>query len=84
MRYGICLVALSLVAAASPLSATQPDPGVGMGAPLAPPDARYCLHVGPLTGSLVETVECWTREEWVDQDVNIDKEWAKEGVAVLA
>ena len=31
-----------------------------------------------------ETVQCWTRAEWLDQDVDIDKEWAKEGVSVIA
>jgi hypothetical protein len=41
------------------------------------------MHVEPVTGSLVETVQCWTRAEWAEQDVDVDREWAKEGVAVL-
>lgn len=82
------IVALGMFVAASPVSAatSQPDPGMDAptaGAPSAPPEARYCLRVEPQTGSRIESVECWTREEWADADVDVDKEWAQEGVRVL-
>jgi uncharacterized protein YjhX (UPF0386 family) len=32
----------------------------------------------------VETVQCWTRDEWAYQDVDVDKAWAKDGVRVEA
>ena len=62
-------------------------------APAGSADTRYCLRVGPYTGSRLETVQCWTRQQWAeqcDQDdwpwvrqcVDVDKEWAKEGVGV--
>ena len=81
MAHKIFAVALSMIVATSPVSAAnlQPTPTA---APPASADAKYCLHVEPVTGSLVETVQCWTRDEWVEQGVDVDKEWAKEGVAV--
>ncbi|HEX8466265.1 MAG TPA: hypothetical protein VF620_00495 [Allosphingosinicella sp.] len=72
-----------LILAASPAPA-QPSGRDNMtGAPEAGPNARYCLRVEPVTGTLVERVRCWTREQWVEQGVDIDKEWAKEGVTVI-
>lgn len=79
----LVLVAFSMIFAASPLSAGYPETAPARPAPEAGPDARYCMHVEPVTGSLVETVQCWTRAEWAEQDVDVDREWAKEGVAVL-
>lgn len=73
-----------MVAAASPLPAAQPETDVQAGAPEAGPDARYCLRVEPFTGSNIERIKCWTRQQWADQGVDVDKEWAKEGVAVKA
>jgi hypothetical protein len=82
------IAALSLIIPASPLVA-QPDtgpivPAAAATAPAGTPDTRYCMHVDPNTGSLVETTECWTRAEWAEQGVDVDKEWAREGVRVLA
>ena len=53
------------------------------GAPQASPDALYCLRVEAVTGTRLETVQCWTRAEWAENEVDVDKDWAKEGVAVL-
>jgi hypothetical protein len=78
------LVALSTIIAASAASTAQPELTQGVGAPPAPPEARYCLWVEPQTGSRLESVECWTREEWAEADVDVDKDWAKEGVKVIA
>ena len=83
MALKLSAIALSLmVVAASPLSAAQPESDLRAGAPEAGPDARYCLRVDPLTGSNIERIMCWTREQWAEQGVDIDKEWAREGVAV--
>ena len=41
------------------------------------------MHIEAITGSRVELVECWTRAEWADQGVDVDKDWAKEGVRVI-
>jgi uncharacterized protein YjhX (UPF0386 family) len=41
------------------------------------------MRVEPHTGSRLETVECWTREQWAMADVDLDKEWPKEGVRVI-
>ena len=67
------------------LVAMQPAADVApQAAPAAPPEAKYCLRVEPHTGSRLETIECWTREEWAAADVDVDQEWAKEGVRVIA
>jgi hypothetical protein len=80
------ILALGTMLIASPLAAqpdTQPIVLAATGtAPAGAPGTRYCMHVDPLTGSLVQTVQCWTREEWADQGVDVDKEWAKNGVKV--
>jgi hypothetical protein len=83
MAYGKLIVALSMFAAASPLAATQPEELPMIGAPAAGPDARYCMRV-ELTGNVVEPVRCWTREKWAEQGVDVDKEWAREGIRVIA
>ena len=82
MALKLSAIALSLILAASPLAATQPEADVAAGAPEAGPDALYCLRVDPFTGSRIERIKCWTREQWADQGVDVDKVWAKDGVAV--
>lgn len=79
MAHRISVIAFGMIVAASPASATQTT-----GAPAASPDAKYCMRVEPVTGSRLETVECWTRAEWADQGVDVDRDWAKEGVRVIA
>ncbi|MEO8547349.1 MAG: hypothetical protein ABI422_03165 [Sphingomicrobium sp.] len=78
------VVALGMIVAASPLAAAQPQPTPWGGAPAAPADARYCLRVAPITGSRLETVACETRDGWAQLEVDVDKEWAEEGVRVIA
>jgi hypothetical protein len=86
MAHKELVVALSLIFAASPASAAaQPDwtpikPVVTATAPTGGPETKYCMRVDPNTGSLIETVECWTRQEWAEQGVDVDKEWPREGV----
>ena len=52
-------------------------------APSAGPNALYCLRIEAITGSRLEQVRCWTRDEWTGQGVDLDKEWPKEGVRVI-
>jgi hypothetical protein len=80
MAHKELFVALGMMLA-MPAVAAQPEPNPEMGAPAAGPDAKYCMHV-ELTGNVIEPVKCWTREQWAEQGVDVDKEWAKEGVAV--
>ena len=82
MAHRSWMFALGLAALAAPLSANDPRPAPPP-APEAGPNARYCMKVEPMTGSRIETVRCWTREEWAYQGVDVDKDWAKEGVAVI-
>lgn len=72
-----------IVVAVSPVLAQSDDRDNMAGAPAAGPEARYCLRVEPVTGTLVERVRCWTRAQWVEQGVDVDREWAKEGVSVI-
>jgi hypothetical protein len=54
-----------------------------MGAPAAPPGARYCLRVDPTVGSRMETIRCETRADWAAMEVDVDAEWARWGVRVV-
>ena len=84
MAYKQMLAVLSMIAGASPLpaAASRAEPRTAV-APEAPPDARYCLRVDPITGSRMETVQCRTRDEWAGLEVDVDQEWADNGVRVL-
>lgn len=73
-----------IVVAVSPVLAHVPEPDDMAGAPAAGPDARYCLRVEAGTGTRLERIRCWTREQWTELGVDVDKEWAKEGVRVIA
>jgi len=76
------IVALSLIAAASQppmddaVSARIPPPGT--------PETKYCLRMDPLPGSRIETIWCKTRDEWAELEINLDEEWAENGVRVIA
>jgi hypothetical protein len=73
------LVALALAA--------MPLPPASSGAPPIPPPGtpytRYCLRMDPVIGSRIETIQCRTREEWADLDIDLDHEWAQNGVGVV-
>ena len=83
MAHKELVVALSIFVATSPVSAASPERAPAIPAPTESVDARYCMHVEAFTGSLIETIRCWTRAEWAEQGVDVDKEWAKEGVTVI-
>lgn len=72
-----------IVVAVSPVLAQPAERDAMTGAPPAGPDARYCLRVEPVTGTRVERIRCWTRERWAGLGVDVDKEWAREGVRVI-
>ncbi len=82
MAYKAFVVALSVISATSAGSAQSPEPRP-MTAPPGTAETRYCMRVEAVTGSRIETVRCWTRAEWGEQDVDVDQEWAKEGVRVI-
>jgi uncharacterized protein YjhX (UPF0386 family) len=41
------------------------------------------MRIEAMTGSRIEEVRCWTRAEWAEQEVDVDKDWPKEGVRVI-
>jgi hypothetical protein len=65
------VLALGMIVAASPLSATSQGPEPATGAPVGTPETRYCMHIEAITGSRIE------------QGVDVDKDWAKEGVRTI-
>lgn len=78
MAFHLFAVALSFASAA-----LQSNP-----APLtAPPgtaETRYCLKVDPLVGSRIETIQCRTRDEWAALEIDVDQEWAENGVRTIS
>jgi hypothetical protein len=84
MAHKALVLVLGMIVAASPVMAATSEPPPTTPAPAGSAETRYCLHVAPVTGSLVETVQCWTRDEWAEQDVDIDQVWAKDGVRIEA
>ena len=87
MAYKGLMTALIIIGAASPISAAisvaQPETTAETAAPEAPPNALYCLRTEPITGTRLGTIACLTREEWAEGDVDVDKEWAADGVRVI-
>ncbi len=83
-------LALGMIVAASPLAA-QPDSGpidtINEGpltttAPPGGPDTKYCMRI-VLTGHVMDPVRCWTRAEWAEQGVDVDRDWHDEGVRII-
>lgn len=81
MAHKYSLIALGLIAVASPasVSAQFADPPLNISAEAAADGKIYCMHVD-VTGTVAQRVECWTRAEWADQGVDVDKEYPKNGV----
>lgn len=77
------VLALGMIVAASPVSATNQDQNLTMGAPAGTAETRYCMRIEAITGSRIEELKCWTREEWAENGVDVDKDWAKEGVRTI-
>ena len=78
-------IALGMIAAATPATASvqDPAPAPAFGAPAGTPDTLYCMRIEAIIGSRLEEVKCWTRQQWADNEVDVDKDWAEEGVAVI-
>jgi hypothetical protein len=78
-------MAHALWIAVAAMSAALPQPAGGSGgAPPEAPGARYCLRVDPIIGTRIETIQCRTRADWVDLGLDVDQEWAQNGVGVIA
>jgi len=77
------VLTLGMMAAAAPLSAAVQDPVPSTGAPPGGPETKYCMHIEAITGSRIEKVKCWTRAEWAERDVDVDQDWAREGVRTI-
>jgi hypothetical protein len=74
------VLALSVIAAATPVWAAREDrPTV---APMGTSETRYCMRIAVSTGTLIEQTKCWTREQWANRGVDVDKDWPKEGVRI--
>ena len=82
MAHKAVIAAFSMMAFAAPALASHPEHDPSAAAPQASENAQYCLNI-EITGSRVEKVLCLTRQEWVDQDVDVDQEWAENGVRVI-
>ena len=81
MAHRKLIAALGLMVAAAAAPATTPDSDL-MAAPPGTPATRYCMRIEPLSDSRIEQIRCWTRAEWAEQGVDVDRDWAKEGVRV--
>lgn len=82
MTFKAMITVVGLTLAAASVSAAASGQGELSTAPPAEPGARICLRLEAITGTRLEVVRCWTRQEWAEQGVDVDKEWPKEGVAV--
>lgn len=70
------VLAMGMIAAALPV------PAAGQ-APAGTPATKYCMRIEAVTGSRIEELKCWTRDEWAERGVDVDKDWAKEGVRTV-
>lgn len=75
-------LALGAIAAASSAAGAS-ESVAGTGVPGGGPDTRYCMRVEAFTGSRIEPVKCWTRAKWEAQGVDVDMDWAKNGVRTV-
>ena len=41
------------------------------------------MRIEAITGSRIEELKCWTRQEWAERGVDVDADWAKEGVRTI-
>lgn len=83
MAHKALFAALIIAAAASPASATSGDRSQMATAPSGSASTKYCMRLEALTGSRVEQVKCWTREDWASQGVDVDRDWAANGVRTV-
>lgn len=84
MAHKALIAGLGMVVASLPLSAAASSAPTPSAAPPGTPFTRYCLRVDPLPDSRIPTIQCRTRDDWASLDVNVDEEWAENGVRVIA
>ena len=77
------VAALSLIIAGSAASVATAHSNMSAPPPAGGPSTRYCLRVDPITGSRIETIQCRTREDWSELGIDLDMEWAENGVRVI-
>ena len=41
------------------------------------------MHIAAITGSRLEPGRCGTRGAWAERGVDVDQDWAKEGVTTI-
>jgi len=41
------------------------------------------MTIEQMTGTHLITIECWTRQEWAQFDVDVDREWSEHGDRVI-
>jgi hypothetical protein len=75
-------IAFALIAITTQEPAANQSPAGA--APAGSPATRYCLRVDPVVGSRIETIQCRTRDEWSALDIDVDQEWAENGVKTIA
>ncbi len=76
MAYQPLILTLCMIAAAAPAAATTQ-------APAGTPETQYCMRIEAVTGSRIEELKCWTRDEWAENGVDVDKDWREEGVRTI-
>lgn len=77
------ILALAMAALASPVSAASEARMEAGAAPSGSATTKYCMRVEAFTGSVIEQVKCWTREQWSNQGVDVDRDWAANGVRTI-
>ena len=83
MAHKAMVLFLGMFVAAPPVSASVQDPTQVSGAPEGTTETKYCMHIEAITGSRIEEVKCWTRAEWAERGVDVDQDWAREGVRTI-
>ena len=76
------VLALSAIAAVWPVAAASADRDRMTAAPAGTAETRYCMRI-VVTGSLIEPLRCWTRAQWAEQGVDVDRDWPREGVRTI-
>ena len=83
MAHKAVVLYVGLLVAATPVSASVQDLAQMSGAPEGTTETKYCMHIEAITGSRIEEVKCWTRAEWAERGVDVDQDWAREGVRTI-
>ena len=76
-------IALSLAALLAATASAAASDAPASAAPAGTATTRYCMKVEAVTGTRHERTECWTRAQWSAQGVDVDRDWAAEGVRTI-